>query len=56
MKKYFYVYVLRSEKDSNFYVGYTNNLNQRLETHNKGKVSSTKNRLPLTLVYWEGSI
>ena len=56
MKKHFYVYVLRSEKDSNFYVGYTNDLKQRLEAHNKGKVSSTQNRLPLTFVYWEGCL
>ena len=43
-------------KDLNFYVGYTNNLIKRVEDHNKGKVASTKNRLPLKLIYWEGCL
>ncbi|KPJ96643.1 MAG: excinuclease ABC subunit C [Gammaproteobacteria bacterium SG8_11] len=54
--KYFYVYVLHSQKDKNFYVGYTDNLNRRVEDHTKGKVSSTKNRRPLKLIYWEGCL
>lgn len=43
-------------KDLNLYVGYTNNLTKRLEEHNKGKVPSTKNRMPLKLIYWEGCL
>ena len=54
--KYFYVYVLLSEADRNFYVGYTNNLSKRVDQHNEGKVNSTKNRVPLKLVYWEGCL
>ncbi len=54
--KYFYTYVLKSLKDSNYYVGFTTDLAKRLEVHNKGKVKSTKNRVPLTLVYWEGCL
>ena len=50
----YYTYVLQSKSDYNFYVGYTNNINRRLEEHKNGKVRSTKNRLPLELVYWEG--
>ena len=38
------------------YVGYTNNLVKRIEEHNKGKVASTKNRVPLKLIYWEGCL
>lgn len=53
---YFYVYVLKSEKDGNNYVGYTNNLRDRLAKHNAGKVSSTKNRLPIKLIYFEGCL
>ena len=53
---YFYTYVLQSSKDLNFYVGYTNNLVKRIEEHNKGKVASTKNRVPLKLIYWEGCL
>ncbi len=53
---YFYTYVLQSSKDLNFYVGYTNNLVKRIEEHNKRKVPSTKNRVPLKLIYWEGCL
>jgi len=53
---YFYTYILQSSKDLNFYVGYTNNLVKRIEEHNKGKVASTKNRVPLKLIYWEGCL
>ena len=49
----YYVYVLRSEVDGNFYVGYSSNLENRLLQHEKGLVSSTKNRKPLILVYYE---
>lgn len=53
---FFYVYVLESEMDGNFYTGYTSNLKNRLEEHNKGNVFSTKNRRPLKLVYFEGCL
>lgn len=49
----YYVYVLRSEIDNNFYVGYSANLENRLLQHEKGLVTSTKNRRPLKLVYYE---
>jgi putative endonuclease len=56
MGKYYYVYVLRYEKDGKFYVGYTNNVRKRVEQHNNGQVESTKRRTPLELIYWEGCI
>jgi len=49
----FYVYVLLSLKDSKFYIGYTDNLDRRINEHNKGLVTSTKYRRPLKLVYYE---
>ena len=49
----YYVYVLQSEKDKLFYVGYTKNLKSRLKLHNDGKVESTENRQPLKLIYYE---
>jgi putative endonuclease len=52
----FYTYVLRSNKDENFYVGFTDNLKQRIEQHNKGVVPATKNRRPLSLVYYEACL
>ncbi len=47
------VYVLVSERDKKRYIGFTNNVERRLTEHNMGKVKSTKNRRPLTLVYTE---
>ncbi len=53
---YFYIYILHSEKDGMLYTGYTNDLRERLKMHNDGKVESTKNRVPLRLVYFEGCL
>jgi putative endonuclease len=53
---YYYIYILQSEKDNLFYTGYTNDLKARLEMHNSGKVISTKNRIPLKLIYFEGCL
>lgn len=52
----FYVYVLRSEKDKKMYTGYTKDLKLRLNCHNSGKVPSTRDRRPLTLIYFEGCL
>ena len=54
--KYYYIYVLRSIKDLNYYTGYTENLKKRLQEHSKGLVNSTKNRRPLDIVYFEGCL
>ncbi len=51
-----YVYVLKSKKDNKNYVGYTKNLKLRFEQHNKGLVLSTKNRIPLSLIYYEACL
>jgi len=51
-----YVYVLRSKKDNKNYVGYTKNLKLRFEQHKKGLVVATKNRNPLTLIYYEACL
>ena len=52
----FYTYVMRSEKDDKFYVGFTKNLKLRFEQHNKGLVESTKKRRPLHLIYYEACL
>ena len=49
----FYTYILISEKDNKFYVGYTDNLKRRIVQHNDGYVESTKYRRPLKLIYYE---
>ncbi len=51
-----YVYVLKSKKDGKNYVGYTKNLKLRFEQHNKGLVESTRNRRPLSLIYYEACL
>jgi len=52
----YHTYVLRSGKDQNFYVGYTENLKLRFEQHTKGEVESTKDRRPLKLIYYEACL
>jgi putative endonuclease len=52
----YYTYVLRSEADNQFYVGYTKNLKLRFEKHNNGYIESTKNRRPLKLIYYEACL
>jgi len=52
----YFVYVLKSKKDGHFYTGYTNDLDRRIEEHKRGDVTSTRFRLPLELVYFEGCL
>lgn len=52
----YYVYILKSNKDDSFYVGYTKELKNRIREHEIGKVISTKNRLPIKLVYYEACL
>jgi len=53
---YYYIYVLQSLKDYNWYTGYTNDLKKRLKEHNDGKNISTKNQRPFKLIYFEGCL
>lgn len=48
-----YVYMVKCG-DESLYTGYTNNIENRLEKHNKGNASKyTRSRLPVRLVYFE---
>lgn len=49
----YYVYVLQSLKDHEWYIGFTEDIGRRVEEHNSGKNSSTKNRVPFKLIYYE---
>jgi len=49
----YYVYIIKSSKNSRLYYGYTNNLRRRLEEHNCGKNYSTKFFRPYSLVCYE---
>lgn len=49
----YYVYVLKSLKDNQFYTGMTNDVERRLGEHNAGCNKSTKSRLPFVLIHSE---
>lgn len=49
----YYVYLLRSQKDSSkTYIGFTTNIEQRLETHDSGGAIHTKKDRPWKLVMY----
>ena len=52
----FYTYVLLSDSDNNFYVGFTKDLKKRLDEHQQGSVTSTAGRRPLRLIYYEACL
>jgi len=52
----YYTYVLQSKKDDKFYVGFAKDLKLRFEQHSKGLVDSTRDRRPLTLIYYEACL
>ena len=45
----FYVYLLEDNKNE-YYIGQTENLQERLKEHNSGRVKSTRHRIPLQLI------
>ncbi|TSC64230.1 MAG: excinuclease abc c subunit domain protein [Parcubacteria group bacterium Gr01-1014_106] len=49
----FFTYILQSKKTGHYYIGSTENLSDRLRAHNAGKVRSTRNRGPFSIVYTE---
>lgn len=48
-----YVYVLYSTKDGLLYTGCTSDLRKCFEMHNNGQVAATRERKPLTLIYYK---
>ena len=49
----FFTYILFSEKTNKYYIGYTQDIDKRLERHNAGATPSTKPGRPWKLVYSE---
>ena len=49
----YFIYILFSLKDNQLYIGYTTSLELRMQEHKFGRVTSTKDRRPLKLVYHE---
>ena len=46
----YYTYILLSERNGDLYIGSTENLENRIARHNKGRVKSTKAHRPWKLV------
>jgi len=51
----YYVYILQLN-NGNLYTGSTQDLKRRIKEHQRKKVSSTKHKLPLKLILYEGYI
>lgn len=49
----YFVYLLKSMKDAHWYIGFTDNIERRLSSHNDGRNISTATRRPWELVYYE---
>ena len=49
----YYVYLLKSLKNGDLYVGFCHDLKERLKQHNGKKVISTKGYAPWILAYYE---
>jgi len=51
--KFFYVYVLYNKNKDFVYIGYSEDLKERIKYHNSGHVKSTKFYKPLELIHYE---
>lgn len=48
----YYTYILKLSNDK-LYIGFTNDIRNRIKEHKNGKVLSTRNFLPAKLIYYE---
>lgn len=53
---FYYVYILKSDKDKMFYTGYTKDLKLRFKLHQNKQVPSTKERGSFKLIYYEACL
>ncbi len=53
---FYYVYILQSQKDKSFYIGYTVDLIKRFNQHNNGESQATKPFRPYKLIFYEAFI
>jgi len=53
--KIYFTYVLVSEIDKSWYIGYSSNLEKRLIDHNSGKTITTNRKKPWKILYYEVS-
>ncbi|MBI2063226.1 MAG: GIY-YIG nuclease family protein [Candidatus Yanofskybacteria bacterium] len=52
----FFVYVIQSRKNGNLYIGFTADLDKKLEEHNLGLNLSTKPYCPWFTIYYEACL
>ena len=51
-KNMYWVYILESQVDGRFYIGYTANLTDRLSRHNSGYERYTKKYIPWEMIFY----
>ena len=49
----YHTYILQSQKDNTFYIGFTKQLQKRIRQHNSGKSKYSSKHAPYKLVYYE---
>jgi putative endonuclease len=49
----YFVYIIQSDLDGSYYIGSTQDLDERLERHNQGRSKYTKLKRPWHLAYTE---
>ncbi|MBK8511689.1 MAG: GIY-YIG nuclease family protein [Saprospiraceae bacterium] len=53
--EWYYVYVLESDLDQSWYIGYSRDLEKRLCEHNAGKTVTTSKKMPWKIIYYEAN-
>ena len=54
MMKLFFTYIIESELNGRWYIGYSENVLNRIVQHNTGRNKSTKNKGPWKLIFERG--
>jgi len=49
----YYIYIIQSELDGSYYIGSTQDIDERIERHNQGRSKYTKAKRPWNLIYSE---
>ena len=49
----YFVYILKSQKERTYYIGQTENIENRVNEHNRGKSAYTRRKAPWDLVHVE---
>ena len=52
--RWYFVYLLQSQKNGSIYIGCTDNLKKRILEHNRGASYHTRKYVPWEILYFEG--